>query len=126
MERGDALLGEVGPLNGSAELLFEVALRVRPLGEDEHTPVVPRGAGLSELGAQIGLDPGDQARDARIGHAAGGVRPFAHLCEQRELARHRRLVRGGGSAGGGRPHLVVLSFGELFVGQIACLVIRTW
>ena len=104
------LVAEMRRRNHRPELLFEVALGIDVLGEDQQPAVVPagflrgwlNGADFGQAGTHVGADPVDKVADTRIGQAARLLRDAGHLVQQGFFPGRQsgaRAARGGGSGG---------------------------
>ena len=121
VEGHDPLTVAIGTGDSRLELLDEIPLRVRVLGEDEHAPVVPPCVRCAEARAEVRLHPGEEMPDPAVGQIPGLVGDAGHLVEQRELGTH--LVGRTGGCGRSRLHLGVVLGGDLILLQLRPLVI---
>ena len=106
LEGGDAVLGGVGVGDGLAEELDQVALRVRPLGEDQDAAIEPVGAlrgRVAEARADVPAQPREERAHLGVGHAAGALGLGAQLDEEgaRLFGRRRERRAGLGELGVG-------------------------
>ena len=106
------------------ELLDQVPLGVRVLGEDKDAAVVPVGPRSSETRAEVVPDPGDQMPDAAIGFVSSLVGDMGHLVEELKLRTHR--MDRASRRGGGHLHLGVCLGANLLLSQRSTLVVGSW
>ena len=92
VEGHDPLTVAIGTGDGRLELLDQIPLRVRVLGEDQHAAVVPPCVRCAEVRAEVRLHPGDEMPDPAVGLIPGAVwrcRPSRRAARARAPSRRQ-------------------------------------